>query len=218
MDLLLIGAQGSGKGTQAEKLSQALGIPHIASGDLFRNAFDEKTELGIQAKSYMDRGELVPDNLTIPMVLNRIEEPDCVRGVLLDGFPRTISQAQALDKGLRVGRQIDLAIYLNVPRAELLSRLSGRYICRVNQHVYNIRANPPKVPGACDFDGSELYQRSDDTEEAVQKRLDIFFNETILLLDYYGSQQKLVEVNGNLHIDQMQRVLLNEIHDHQESR
>jgi len=219
MDLLLIGAQGSGKGTQAEKLSQALGIPHVASGDLFRKAFDEKTELGIKAKAYMDRGELVPDNLTVPMVLSRIEESDCVRGVLLDGFPRTISQAQALDKGLqRVGRQIDLAIYLNVPRAELLSRLSGRYICRVNQHVYNIRANPPKVPGVCDFDGSELYQRSDDTGEAVQKRLDIFFNETIHLLDYYGSKQKLVEVNGNVPIVQMQRVLLNEIHDHQESR
>jgi len=219
MDLLLIGAQGSGKGTQAEKLSQALGIPHVASGDLFRKAFDEKTELGIKAKAYMDRGELVPDNLTVPMVLSRIEESDCVRGVLLDGFPRTISQAQALDEGLqRVGRQIDLAIYLNVPRAELLSRLSGRYICRVNQHVYNIHANPPKVPGVCDFDGSELYQRSDDAGEAVQKRLDIFFNETIRLLDYYGSQQKLVEVDGNLHIDQMQRALLNEIHDHQESR
>jgi len=219
MDLLLIGAQGSGKGTQAEKLSQALGIPHVASGDLFRKAFDEKTELGIKANSYMDRGELVPDNLTVPMVLSRIEESDCVRGVLLDGFPRTISQAQALDKGLhRVGRQIDLAVYLNVPRAELLSRLSGRYICRANQHVYNVRANPPKVPGVCDLDGSELYQRTDDAGEAVQKRLDIFFNETIHLLDYYGSQQKLVEVNGNLPIDQMQKMLLNEIHDHQEPR
>ena len=219
MDLLLIGAQGSGKGTQAEKLSQALGIPHVASGDLFRKAFDEKTELGIKANSYMDRGELVPDNLTVPMVLSRIEESDCVRGVLLDGFPRTISQAQALDKGLhRVGRQIDLAVYLNVPRAELLSRLSGRYICLANQHVYNVRANPPKVPGVCDLDGSELYQRTDDAGEAVQKRLDIFFNETIHLLDYYGSQQKLVEVNGNLPIDQMQKVLLNEIHHHQEPR
>ena len=217
MDLLLIGAQGSGKGTQAEKLSLALGIRHVASGDLFRKACDEKTELGIQAKAYMDRGELVPDNLTVPMVLHRIEESDCVRGVLLDGFPRTISQAQVLDKGLQsVGRQIDLALYLNVPRTELLRRLSGRYICRANQHVYNIRANPPKVPGVCDFDGSELYQRSDDTEEAVQKRLDIFFNETILLLDYYGGQRKLVEVNGNVPIDQLQRVLLNEIHDHRE--
>jgi adenylate kinase len=217
MDLLLIGAQGSGKGTQAEKLSLALDIRHVASGDLFRKACDEKTELGIQAKAYMDRGELVPDNLTVPMVLHRIEELDCVRGVLLDGFPRTISQAQVLDKGLQsVGRQIDLALYLNVPRTELLRRLSGRYICRANQHVYNIRANPPKVPGVCDFDGSELYQRSDDTEEAVQKRLDIFFNETILLLDYYGGQRKLVEVNGNVPIDQLQRVLLNEIHDHQE--
>src|ERR1700731_3803965 len=212
MDLLLIGAQGSGKGTQAEKLSQALGIPHVASGDLFRKAFDEKTELGIKAKAYMDRGELVPDNLTVPMVLSRIEESDCVRGVLLDGFPRTISQAQALDKGLqKVGRQIDLAIYLNVPRAELLSRLSGRYICRVNQHVYNIRANPPKVPGVCDFDGSELYQRSDDIGEAVEKRLGIFFKETILLLDYYGQQHKLIEVNADQSIDQVQEDILSAI-------
>jgi len=210
--IILVGAQGSGKGTQAEMLSQALGVPHVASGDLFRKAFDEKTELGLKAKAYLDRGELVPDALTVAMVLGRLEEPDCSQGVLLDGFPRTVAQAQALDKGLQeVGKQIDLAIYLQVPREELLKRLSGRYICRANQHVYNINTRPPKVAGVCDIDGSELYQRSDDTGEAVQRRLDIFFNETIQLLDYYENQQKLVEVDGNQGIDQVQQSLLDVI-------
>jgi len=207
--IILIGAQGSGKGTQAIMLSQALGVPHVASGDLFRKAFDEKTELGIKTKAYLDRGELVPDDVTVAMVLGRLAEPDCAQGVLLDGFPRTVAQAQALDKGLQaVGKQIDLAIYLKVPREELLSRLSGRFICRANQHVYNINTHPPKVAGVCDIDGSELYQRSDDVGEAVQKRLDIFFSETIQLLDYYGSQHKLDEVDGNQGIDQVQQALL----------
>lgn len=209
MYIILIGAQGSGKGTQAIMLSQALGVPHVASGDLFRKAFDEKTALGIKAKAYLDRGELVPDDLTVAMVLGRLAEPDSAQGVLLDGFPRTVAQAQALDKGLQgVGKQIDLAIYLKVPREELLSRLSGRFICRANQHVYNINTHPPKVAGVCDIDGSELYQRSDDVGEAVQKRLDIFFSETIKLLDYYGSQHKLDEVDGNQGIDQVQQALL----------
>jgi adenylate kinase len=212
VDIVLIGAQGSGKGTQADMLSQALGIPHVASGDLFRKAFDEKTELGLKAKAYIDRGELVPDEITVAMVLGRLTEPDCRQGVLLDGFPRTIAQAQALDDGLQqMGRQIDLAIYLKVPREELLKRLSGRYICRANQHVYNIYTNPPKVPGICDLDGSELYQRSDDIGEAVQRRLDIFFNETIQLLDYYDHQHKLVEINGDQSIDAVQKDLLDEI-------
>ena len=212
MIIILIGAQGSGKGTQADRISQPLGIRHVASGDLFRKAFDEKTELGVKAKAYLDRGELVPDNITVTMILDRIKEPDCAQGVLLDGFPRTVAQAQALDKGLQGTEQhVDLAVYLKVPREELLSRLSGRYICRANQHVYNIKTHPPKVVGICDLDGSELYQRSDDTGEAVQKRLDIFFNETIQLLDYYGKQQKLAEVDGNQDIDQVEMALLNAI-------
>jgi adenylate kinase len=207
--IILIGAQGSGKGTQAIMLSQALSAPHVASGDLFRKAFDEKTELGLKVKAFLDRGELVPDDLTVAMVLGRLEEPDCTQGVLLDGFPRTVAQAQALDSGLqRIGKQIDVAIYLNVPQEELLSRLSGRYICRANQHVYNINTRRPKVAGVCDLDGSELYQRSDDLGEAIQKRLDIFFNETIKLLDYYGSQHKLEEVDGNLGIDEVQQLVL----------
>ncbi|HET8853421.1 MAG TPA: adenylate kinase [Ktedonobacteraceae bacterium] len=214
MNIILIGAQGSGKGTQAEQLERTLGIPHVASGDLFRKAIDEKTDLGLQAKTYLDRGELVPDDITVAMVLSRLEEPDCRAGVLLDGFPRTVAQAQALDKGLQdAGRQIDLVIYLNVPREELLYRLSGRYICRANQHVYNVHTHPPKVAGICDLDGSELYQRSDDTGEAVQRRLDIFFNETIRLLDYYGGQHKLREVNGNQSIDQVQAALLKTIEE-----
>ena len=212
MYIILLGAQGSGKGTQAELLSQTLGVPHIASGDLFRKAIDEKTELGIKAKAYIDRGELVPDDLTVTMVVKRLEEPDCSQGVLFDGFPRTVAQAEVLDKGLQeVGKQIDLAIYLQVLREELLKRLSGRYICKAKQHVYNINTHPPKVAGVCDIDGSELYQRSDDTGEAVQKRLDIFFNETIRLLDYYGNQKKLVEVDGNQDIDQVQQSLLDVI-------
>lgn len=218
MYIILVGAQGSGKGTQAEMLSETLGIPHLASGDLFRKASDEKTELGLKVKVYMDRGELVPDDLTVTMVLGRLAMPDCARGVILDGFPRTVAQAQALDNGLqRAGKQIDIAIYLKVPREELLKRLSGRYICRANQHVYNIYSNPPKVPGVCDIDGSELYQRPDDLGEAVQTRLDIFFNETIQLLDYYGSQHKLAEVNGNQGIDQMQSELLETIQKRQAS-
>lgn len=212
MNIILIGAQGSGKGTQAERLSQTLGMRHVASGDLFRKAIGEGTELGKKAKVYLDRGELVPDDITVAMVLNRIKEPDCVQGVLLDGFPRNIAQAQALDEGLQqIGQRINLAAYISVPREELLSRLTGRYICRANQHVYNIHTNPPKVPGVCDLDGSELYQRSDDIGEAVQKRLDIFFNETIQLIDYYGQQGKLIEINGNQSIDQVQAELVEQI-------
>ena len=217
MYIILIGAQGSGKGTQAEMLSQALGIAHVASGDLFRKAVAEKTELGLKAKVYLDRGELVPDDLTVAMVLNRLEEPDCARGVIFDGFPRTVAQAQFLDKGLQgVGKQIDVAIYLHVPREELLKRLSGRYICKANQHVYNIYTNPPKVPGVCDIDGSELYQRSDDAGEAVQRRLDIFFNKTVRLLDYYSDQHKLEEVDGNQSIDQVHRALLDTVRKRQQ--
>jgi adenylate kinase len=212
VNIILIGAQGSGKGTQADMLSQVLGIPHVASGDLFRKAFEEKTELGLKAKTYLDRGELVPDELTVAMVLGRLAEADCKQGVLLDGFPRTVAQAQALDNGLQaVGQKIDLAIYLKVPREELLKRLSGRYICRANQHVYNIYTRPPKVPGICDIDGSKLEQRSDDVGEAVQRRLDIFFNETIQLLDYYDRQHKLVEVNGGQEINAVQGDLLSVI-------
>jgi len=219
VDIVLIGAQGSGKGTQSEKLSQSLGICHVASGDLFRKELDEHTDLGMRAKGYLDRGELVPDDITIPMVLKRLKEPDCSRGVLLDGFPRTIAQAQALDEGLQsIGRSIACTIYLKVPREVLLHRLSGRYICRANQHVYNIYTNPPKVAGKCDLDGSDLYQRPDDQGEAIQKRLDIFFNETIRLLDYYREEHKLIEVDGNQDIGQVQANLVQAVKDNEKKK
>jgi len=212
VEIILIGAQGSGKGTQAEMLAQALGIPHIASGDLFRKEIEDKTGIGLKAREYLDRGELVPDDVTIAMVLNRLKQPDCEPGVLLDGFPRTIAQAEALDKGLpELGRQVNAVVYLNVPRQELLQRLAGRYICRAHQHVYNIYTRPPKKAGICDLDGSELYQRSDDVGEAVQRRLGIFFNQTIRLLDYYRQQEKVVEVNGNQAIDKVHHALVNAV-------
>jgi adenylate kinase len=212
VNIVLIGAQGSGKGTQSRRLAQALKICYVASGDLFRKEITEETELGVKANAFIDRGELVPDDITVPMVLERVVEADCVGGVLLDGFPRTIVQAQALDKGLQnAGREVNCAVYLTVPREILLHRLSGRYICKAQQHVYNVNTNPPKVPGRCDIDGSDLYQRPDDRGEAVQKRLDIFFNETIQLLDYYRNHQKLIEVNGNQAIDQVHTDLVRAI-------
>jgi len=209
VNILLIGAQGSGKGTQAEKLSATLHLRHISSGDLFRQATSERTREGLQAQAYLDRGELVPDSITIAMVLARIAKPDCSSGILLDGFPRTIAQARALDTNMRrIRRHMDAAVYLEVKREELVTRLSGRYICRAHQHIYNIATRPPKVAGICDIDGSALYQRSDDKGEAVAKRLDTFFNETIKLLDYYDSQQKLIVVNGNQGIEEVHADML----------
>src|SRR5436305_7040252 len=145
MDILLIGAPGAGKGTQAEKLTELFGLRHIASGDLFRKAFEEQTELGLKAQRYVDLGELVPDEITIPMVMRHIEEPESTQGVVLDGFPRTLAQAQALDAELsHINRQIDLAIHIKVSREELLSRLAGRVFCQANQHVYHLKFRPPK--------------------------------------------------------------------------
>ncbi len=209
MNVILIGAQGSGKGTQADLLANALGLPNVSSGDLFRKEMAEKTELGLKVRTYMDRGELVPDDLTVAMILSRLSMPDCTGGVILDGFPRTAAQVQALDEGLqKIGKQVDLVVYLDVPREELLTRLSGRYICRANQHVYNVNTHLPKTPGVCDIDGSLLYQRPDDTGEAVQRRLNIFFGETIHLLDFYREQGKLVTIDGNQPIEQVQAALV----------
>jgi adenylate kinase len=212
MDILLIGAPGAGKGTQAEKLNQLLGLRHIASGDLFRKAYEEQTELGLKAQRYVDLGELVPDDITIPMVIRHIEEPESMKGVLLDGFPRTLVQAQALDAELeQFNRKLDLVIYLKVSRGELLQRLGGRVFCQANQHVYHVKNNPPKVSGICDLDGSKLYQRPDDAGEAMRRRLVIYFNQTIQVLEYYSQQQKLREIDGNQNIDQVQKAILEEI-------
>ncbi|GAC1436452.1 MAG: adenylate kinase [Ktedonobacteraceae bacterium] len=212
MDIILIGAPGAGKGTQATMLSQALTVRHISSGDLFRKAFDDRTPLGLQTQKYIDLGELVPDALTVSMVLRCIEEPESTHGVLLDGYPRTLPQIQALDVELQtIGREIDLAIYLPVPQEELLKRLDGRLFCQAHQHVYHTKLKPPKVSGVCDLDGSQLYQRADDKGEPLRRRLVIFFTETIQLLDYYKGQNKLREIDGNQSIEQVQKAILREI-------
>jgi adenylate kinase len=215
MDILLIGAPGAGKGTQAEKLSQLFSLRHIASGDLFRKAFEEHSELGLKAQRYVDLGELVPDEITIPMVVRHIEEPESMHGMVLDGFPRTLMQAQALDAELQsINREIDLAIYLKVSREKLLQRLNGRVFCQANQHVYHVKFRSPQVADICDLDGSKLYQRPDDSGEAMRRRLVIYFNQTVQVLDYYRKQQKLREVDGNQSIDRVHKMLLNEISDY----
>lgn len=201
MHIIMLGAPGAGKGTQADILSKEMNLPHIASGDLFRQALEGRTEVGLLAKSYMDKGELVPDEVAIKMILEKINQPDCASGCLLDGFPRTLHQAQVLDKALKEqGKSIDKAIYIEVPNEELVKRLSGRWLCRVCQTPYHIINSPPKTPGKCDKCGGELYQRSDDREETVKDRLSIFFAQTVPILDYYKKQGKLIRVNGNLGI------------------
>jgi adenylate kinase len=204
MRLILLGAPGSGKGTQAERLSQATGLVHIASGDLFRQAEREGTELGKLAKSYMEKGLLVPDEVTIRMTLERIAESS--QGFILDGFPRTMEQAQALDIAL-AEVPIDKVIYIKVPQEELLRRLSERWICRQCETPYNLVSSPPKVAGKCDLCGGELYQRPDDNKETVQKRLEVYFAQTTPLISYYQQRGKLVEIDGEKTIKEVSKQL-----------
>ncbi len=210
MNLLLIGAQGSGKGTQAQLLQKELHLAPLASGDLLREEMQRGTPNGEAARPYYERGDLVPDSIIVGMILDRMSHLEDAAGIVLDGFPRTIAQAQALDKALADhGQQIDRVIFLDVPREMLLERLPGRYICRAMGHVYNLKSNPPRVPGICDIDGSELYLRSDDTAiEKIKRRLDIFFNETIHLVDYYGKQGKLILVDGSRSIPEVNRKIM----------
>ncbi|NLE95368.1 MAG: adenylate kinase [Dehalococcoidia bacterium] len=213
MNVVLLGAPGAGKGTQASVLTGRLGVVHVASGDLFRHALQEQTELGLLAKSYMEKGELVPDEVTINMVLERIRKPDCAAGVLFDGFPRTLSQARALDeKMVAEGRRVDTAVYIEVPEEELVRRLSGRWICRKCQTPYHAVSSPPKVAGRCDLCGGELYQRADDTEATVRERLKVFLTQTLPIIDYYEKQGKLVRVNGNLPVEQVSAAMLKLLH------
>jgi len=205
----MLGAPGAGKGTQADILSQEMNLPHIASGDLFRQALEKRTGVGLLAKSHMDKGGLVPDEITIKMILERIDQPDCASGCLFDGFPRTLQQAKALDKALRgQGRTIDKATYIEVPDEELVKRLSGRWLCRACQTPYHITNSPPETPGKCDRCGGELYQRSDDREETVKERLSVFLAQTVPILDYYEKQGKLIRVNGNMEMQGVARQII----------
>lgn len=197
MYIILLGAPGAGKGTQAVMLSGDLGLPQVASGDLFRQALAKETALGKQAKAYMEKGQLVPDEITIQMVLERLAEPDCQKGAILDGFPRNLGQARALDEALQgQGKEIDKVVYIKVAEPEFLRRLSGRWICRNCQAPYHETDSPPKVKGRCDRCGGELYQRPDDNVATVKKRLEVYFKETAPLIDYYRKAGKLLEIEG----------------------
>ena len=204
MYIIFLGAPGAGKGTQAANAARELGLVHIASGDLFRQALEKGTELGLKARSYMEKGVLVPNQITIDMVLERLSAPDCARGAILDGFPRNLEQAQALDKALAgEDKAIDRVIYIKVSEKELLKRLGGRWICRQCQTPYHATTSPPTVQGKCDKCGGELYQRPDDTEESIKKRLEVYSVETAPLIDYYTQQGKLVEIDGGGSVDEV---------------
>ena len=209
MYIILLGAPGAGKGTQAAIVAQKLNLLHIASGVLFRQALERGTKLGLQAKSYMEKGVLVPDEIATQMVLERMSAPDCATGVILDGFPRDLKQAEALDKALsQQDKAIDKVVYIKVPEEELMNRLSGRRICRQCQAVYHEISSSPRVRGKCDKCGGELYQRPDDTAETVKKRLEVYFAETAPLIDYYTRGGKLIEIDGAGSVDNVaQRIV-----------
>ncbi|MFC9279252.1 adenylate kinase [Streptomyces collinus] len=190
MRIVLVGPPGAGKGTQAVRLAEKLAVPHISTGDLFRANISQQTELGKLAKSYMDAGNLVPDEVTIAMAKDRMEQPDAVGGFLLDGFPRNVSQAEALDELLQTeGITLDAVLDLEVPEAEVVKRIAGRRICRNDSsHVFHVTYSRPKQEGVCDVCGGELYQRDDDSEETVRKRLEVYHTQTEPIIDYYKSQ------------------------------
>ena len=212
--LILLGPPMSGKGTQAARLTQLLGIPQVSSGDLFRNNIKNQTNLGLEAQKYIDRGDLVPDKITIGMVNERLHREDCHEGALLDGFPRTIPQAEALDEIL-VGVDAYLAAVISVavPEDVLVERASGRRICRTCGQSYHLKFDPPKESGKCDKDGSELYQREDDKSETVRKRLAVYQAQTSPLVEFYRARGILQEVNGDQLIDNVAEDILQVINE-----
>lgn len=204
MIIILLGAPGAGKGTQSEILKERLGMLHISSGDLLRENVKNNTELGQVANEYMVRGDLVPDQLIIDMITDRMALPDAEHGILLDGFPRTRPQAEALDDALDLrGRSVNAALYIKVEDGVLVDRLSGRWICRNCGHIYHEKFSPPKVEGVCDVCGGELYQRPDDTRETAVKRLGVFFKQTQPIIEYYRERGILQEVPGDQPVDKV---------------
>lgn len=207
---VFLGPPGAGKGTQAKVVASRLGIPQISSGDIFRENLKMKTELGERANKYIKIGELVPDDITIAMINERLSRADCAGGAILDGFPRTPAQAEALDKFLMENKsQIKKVPYIKVSEAELISRLTERLTCRAEGHIFHKRFNPPKVPGVCDYDGSELYQREDDKPDTVKHRINVYEEQTQPLVDYYHQRSLLIEIDGNQPIDQVTDDLVN---------
>lgn len=197
MNIILLGPPGAGKGTQAKRLIDKYSIPQISTGDMLRAALKEGTALGLEAKKYMDKGELVPDSVVIGLVKERIQQKDCAKGYMLDGFPRNVSQAEALDKMLaELKQKIDDVICIEVPNEELLGRLTGRRTCRSCGAGYHVMFDPPKKEGVCDKCNGELYQRDDDNETTVKSRLDVYAKQTEPLIGYYKNQGKLRSING----------------------
>ncbi|RIN68636.1 adenylate kinase [Staphylococcus simulans] len=204
MNIILMGLPGAGKGTQASEIVKKFPIPHISTGDMFRKSIKDETELGKEAKSYMDRGELVPDEVTVGIVKERLSEDDAKKGFLLDGFPRTLEQAEALSKIMtELGRKIDAVINIEVPEEELMNRLTGRRVCEVCGTTYHLVFNPPKVDGVCDLDGGKLYQREDDNPETVAKRLEVNVKQSKPILEYYDKEGVLKNVDGSKDIQEV---------------
>ena len=201
MNIVLFGPPGSGKGTQAKLLAEKYGIPHISTGDILRGNLNNETKLGLEAKTYMDKGELVADDLLIGIIKDRLSQPDCASGFLLDGYPRTLPQAEALSKILsELGKNLDVVLNIDVPDEKLLKRLAGRRMC-VCGASYHILFNKPKQEGICDLCGSKLYQRDDDKEEAILNRLDVYQNQTRPLIDHYTQAGVMLTINGTADIE-----------------
>ena len=204
MNIILVGLPGAGKGTQASEIVKKFPIPHISTGDMFRKAIKDETDLGKEAKSYMDRGELVPDEVTVGIVKERISEDDAKKGFLLDGFPRTIDQAESLSQIMsELDREIDAVINIEVPEEELMNRLTGRRICEKCGTTYHLVFNPPKVDGICDIDGGKLYQREDDNPETVSNRLSVNVKQSKPILEYYNNKGVLKNIDGSKDIDEV---------------
>jgi len=207
--IVLLGPPGSGKGTQAKRLVDALGTPHVSSGDLFRHHLSEETELGLMAQSYMEKGELVPDDVTVKMVVERISQPEYEEGVILDGFPRTLTQAEALASALAdLGMAVTIVPLIEVSDEEVVRRLTARRVCEDCGAVYNLAFNPPEEEGVCDECGGDLYQREDDNPETVQYRLYTYYKETSPLIGYYFAKNLLVEIDGEQSVEGVRQDLL----------